>query len=57
MSQSRRFCRLGLIAASSLIALIGIVPAGSFTASSSGATTTSTTSYAPNMLKGDNWCC
>jgi hypothetical protein len=57
MSQSRRFCRFGLIAASSLIALIGIVPSGSI-ATSSGATTTSTTSsQSPNMLKGDNWCC
>lgn len=51
MSQSRRFCRLGLAVAAGLIAVIGFVPSGSV-AGSTGASQHATPAGHP----GD-WCC
>jgi hypothetical protein len=57
MSQSRRFCRLGLVVASGLIALIGFVPSGAVAGQSTQGTTTQVVHASPAKVPGDGWCC
>ncbi len=56
MSQSRRFCRLGLAVATGLIAMIGFVPSGAVAGSAQSATDGSTHAVSPKG-HGEGWCC